>query len=138
MRRVTLKHTWKHRISSNDILTQLKLLPIESYYNSRLLRWIGHISRMYMNCMPRKMLTAWVAKPRRSGGQTLNWGRTVKKALIAHDIPIDFLTWREIASDRKVWRQITKPKNIIDCKHIPRKRKPLTLMSLGLRKKPKP
>ena len=140
MRRVTLKHTWKHHISTTDILTQLDLLPIEYYYHSRLLRWLGHVSRMPMNRMPRKMITAWVAKPRRSGGQLFNWGRTVKKALNANNIPTDFSTWCELASDRMEWRNLTQHKkqtksNLTECKSTSRKRKPLTLMSLGLKKK---
>ena len=54
--------------------------------------------------LPRKLLTGWVAHPRRCGGQELNWGRSLKKALKSKNFPDDFYSWSEIAQDRTTWR----------------------------------
>ena len=81
--------------------------PIEHYFNSRLLRWAGHVARMETHCLPRKLLTSWVEHPRKRGGQVLNWGRSLKKALSTKNLPTDFFSWSEIAQDRVAWRKTT-------------------------------
>jgi hypothetical protein len=36
----------------------------------------------------------------------MNWGRTLKKALLSNDLPTEFVEWREMAADRNQWRAI--------------------------------
>jgi hypothetical protein len=36
----------------------------------------------------------------------MNWGRTLKKALLSNDLPIEFVKWHEMAADRNQWRAI--------------------------------
>ena len=43
MCRVNSRHTWKHHISSEDLLKRTGLKPIENYVTQRQLRWAGHI-----------------------------------------------------------------------------------------------
>ena len=69
MCRITIRHTIKHRIKTTDLLDQLHIHPIKSYYERRLLRWAGHVARMSTCRLPRKLLTAWVPHPRHNGGQ---------------------------------------------------------------------
>ena len=52
--------------------------------------------------LPRRMLSAWVATTRPSGGQLMNYGRTVYKAMAKMNI--DAETWPTLADDRSAWR----------------------------------
>ena len=54
-------------IVTNSLFAKLEIDPLDTYYNRRLLRWPGHVSRMPMSRVPRKLLTSWVAKPRPVG-----------------------------------------------------------------------
>ena len=67
MCRVTMQHTRKHRISTASLLKRLEIKHLDYYYNTRLLRWAGHIARMPMYRLPRKFLTSWVDHPRPIG-----------------------------------------------------------------------
>ena len=66
MSRVTRKHTWEHRISSIQLMQELGLDAIDFYVARRQLRWLGHVSRMDWERLPRRMLSVWVphARPR--------------------------------------------------------------------------
>ena len=46
----------------------------------------GEVLRMPMDRLPRKLLTAWLPH-KRAVGATLNWGRTLKKALEFNNLP---------------------------------------------------
>ena len=72
----------------------------------RLLRWAGHLARVDMSRLPRKLLTGWVAHPRPNGCPLMNWGRTLKKALKSRDIATVFTTWTKLAQNRSSWRQL--------------------------------
>jgi hypothetical protein len=52
------------------------------------------------------MLTCCVDNPRPLGCPQMKWGRTLKKALQSHDLPTEFVKWREIAADRNQWRVV--------------------------------
>ena len=67
MCRITIAHTIRHRITTKSLFEMLEIDPLDTYYNRRLLRWAGHVSRMPMSRVPRKLLTNWVAKPRTVG-----------------------------------------------------------------------
>jgi hypothetical protein len=57
---ITMAHTIKHRIhriTSKSLFERLGVGSFDSYYNRRLLRWAGHVERMPMDRMPRKLLT---------------------------------------------------------------------------------
>ena len=101
MCRVNRRHTWKHHISSEDLLKRTGLKPIENYVTQRQLRWAGHISRMSMERLPRKMMSSWVRNKRPRGCPRFTYGRGLYKALkIAK---IDKKNWYELASDRTLW-----------------------------------
>ena len=95
----------KHRINSKSLFERLGVGSFDSYYNRRLLRWAGHVARMPLDRMPRKLLTSWVEHARPVGCPQMTWGRALKKALKSHDLPTDFSEWSELAADRRVWQQ---------------------------------
>ena len=105
MCRVTRKHTWKHRISTDKLLARVGLRTIESYINRRQLQWAGHVLRMPFERLPRKMLTCWVASPRPRGCPQFTYGRGLYKALRRADI--DKNSWTALAMDRDKWRGMT-------------------------------
>ena len=78
-----------------------------SSYQNRVLRWAGYVARMPMSRAPRQLLAGWVAHPRPIGCPEMNFGRTLKKALIRNDLPTDIETWSTIARDRQRWRLLT-------------------------------
>jgi hypothetical protein len=105
MCRITMRHTIKRRITTTSLLSQLEIKPIDHYYHSRLLRWAGHVSRMDMSRMPRKLLTGWVAHPRSIGRPLMNWGHTLEKALKSKRLPLKYKEWSKISDDRLAWRR---------------------------------
>ena len=112
MSRITMHHTIKHHIKTTDLLQQLHLQPLHIYYETRLLRWAGHVSRMAMDRLPRKLLTGWVPHPRHNGGQMKTWGETLKDTLHSHHINTKFTTWKVLAENRPLWKSKTDFKRL--------------------------
>jgi hypothetical protein len=107
MCRVTMRHTIRHRITTDSLLKRLSIQPVDYYYNSRLKRWVGHVARMTMDRLPRKLLTGWVRHKRPKGGPKMTYGRTVTKALKSFGIDPSFQVWQALAQDRDHWRSLT-------------------------------
>ena len=87
MCRVNLSHTRRRRITMHTLLSEVGVRQLRWYYETRLqltrlLRWVGHVVRMPIDRLPRKMLTAWVPSKRVLGCPRMTYGRTVKKALM--------------------------------------------------------
>lgn len=113
MSRITMAHTIRHHITSKSLFVQLGMESLDTYYNRRILRWAGHVSRMPMSRAPRRLLTGWVAHPRPVGCPNMTWGRTLKKALTSAGLPTEFTKWRDLAAYREQWRTIcgSKPRS---------------------------
>jgi hypothetical protein len=108
MCRVTMRHVIRHHISDSDLRDRVGLEPLDHYYNTRLLRWAGHVARMPMTRTPRKLLTGWVKHKRPRGAPSMTFGRTLNKALKAAKIPsTQTATWMRLAQDRNEWRKLT-------------------------------
>ncbi len=90
MFRFKMAHTMKHRATSTSFLERLGVGSFDSYYKCRLLRWAGHVARMPMSQMPRKLLTGWVKHARPVGSPQMTWGRTLNKTLKSYALPTDF------------------------------------------------
>jgi hypothetical protein len=104
MCRITMRHTIRCHVRSRDLFARLGIQTLDRYYHHRTLRWAGHVARMPMSRLPRKMLTGFVAHPRPTGCPTMTWGRSLKKALKSNDLPTEFGEWTAIAKDRLQWR----------------------------------
>ena len=54
---------------------------MNNYIAPRQLRcWLGHVSRMPFDRIPRRMLSSWLPSPRCRGAAKMTYGRTMKKA----------------------------------------------------------
>ena len=87
--------TIKYKLKPADLFKRLK---------TRLLRWEGHVARMPMHWLPRKLLTGWVQHKRPVGRQQMNFGRTLNKALTNDKISNSLETWDTLAQNRENWR----------------------------------
>jgi hypothetical protein len=105
--RITMARAINHRITFKSLLERLDVGSFNSYYNynRRLLRWAGHVARMPMDRMPRKLLTGWVEHSRPVGCPKMTWGRTLNKTLKSYDLPTNCILWSTLAADRRVWQQ---------------------------------
>ena len=86
MCRVTRAHTWKHHISSVELMQRLGLDAADFYVARRQLGWAGHVARMDYIRLPQRMLSSWVPHKRPRGAPSLTYGRTLAKALDVFDI----------------------------------------------------
>jgi hypothetical protein len=62
-----------HHIQELVRAERLGVGSFDSYYNRRLLRWAGHVARMPMDRMPRKLLTGWVEHARPVRYPQMTW-----------------------------------------------------------------
>ena len=60
---------------------RLGLDTINYYVARRQLRWLGHVSRMNFERLPRRMLSSWVPHKRPAGVPRFTLGRTMAKAM---------------------------------------------------------
>ena len=52
-----------------QLMQELGLDAIDFYVARRQLRWLGHVSRMDWERLPRRMLSAWVCRTRGRGAR---------------------------------------------------------------------
>ena len=103
MCRVTRKHVWEHHITTGELCARLGLDFIDYYIDRRRLGWLGHVSRMDFDRLPRRMLSSWVPHGRPIGCPNMTFGRSIRTAL--DKFHIDRSRWPELAADRSAWRQ---------------------------------
>ena len=106
--RVTVRQVYRHRISNEQLQKRLGIKDFDYYYDSRMLRWAGHVARMKKNRLPRQLLTAWVRHKRPVGAPQMTYGKTLKKVLATQGLPTTFAGkrgWAAIAQNRVKWKQ---------------------------------
>ena len=101
---VSMSDVFEKRITTETLLDRLKSKSLDSYVVIRQLRWAGHVARMGMDRLPRKMLSSWVTNKRPVGSPEITYGRALFKALKKANV--DTKHWFEIAMDRVEWRNI--------------------------------
>jgi ABC-type sulfate transport system substrate-binding protein len=78
-------------MSSADLQKRIGLHIIDYYIFSRQLCWIGHVSMMNFNWLPRRMLSCWVPNKRSAGRPRFTYGEAVNKALKSFEFDKDKL-----------------------------------------------
>jgi len=82
---------------------------VKTGFQRRQLRWLGHVSRMPFDRLPRRMLSSWFPAPRCIGATKMTYGRTMKKAMATFDInPQNWYEAYELAADREKWHAMIK------------------------------
>lgn len=104
MYRVTLRDCYKNHISPDQLLNRLNLRPIDTYVTKRQLRWAGHVARMDLHRLPRRMLSSWMPSKRPVGAPEFTYGRGLYKSL--KKAGVDVNVWHEVALDRFTWRNM--------------------------------
>jgi hypothetical protein len=72
---INMWHTQEYHISNVHVLERTEIRSTEAYAYRRQLRWLGHVSRMPWDQLPRKCLSSWVYSPRPVGGRCTGGGR---------------------------------------------------------------
>jgi hypothetical protein len=101
---VTRTQAWDEHISTQALGQRLGIQPVDMYVARRQARWLGHVSRMPFERLPRRMLSAWVPHRRPAGAPSMTYGRSVSKAL--DKFGLDVARWPELAADRSAWRSM--------------------------------
>ena len=94
---------WKNRISTCQLLNDLKMKPIEAYIDQRQMRWAGHVSRMPWNRLPRKILTAWCNSKNPRGAPQMTYGWNLKKVFKRRSV--DHKTWMVRSKNAVFWSE---------------------------------
>ena len=83
MLRINRHQQRKRKINMKQLFAELGncVRPLRWHYETRHLRWVGHIARMKHDRLPLMLLTSWVPHSRPIGCPRMTFGRTVKKAL---------------------------------------------------------
>ena len=83
MLRITRHTQWKRRLTMKKLFADLgnRVRPLRWHYETRLLRWAGHIARMKHDRLPLMLMTSWCPNSRPVGCPRMTFGRTLKKAL---------------------------------------------------------
>ena len=101
------KIKWWHRISNNDVLKRAKSTTIETMLRGNRLRWLGHVSRMKDNRIPKQFLFCDLASGTRDRSRR---GKLWKDCAIAKDnlksFNIDYNSWYSESQGRARWRKI--------------------------------
>ena len=83
MLRINWHQQWKRKIKMKQLFAELGncVRPLRWHYETRHLRWVGHIAHMKHDRLPLMLLTSWVPHSRPIGCPRMTFGRTVKKAM---------------------------------------------------------
>ena len=110
MYRVAMCQAMVHRITSGGLQQRIGVFNLQHYVASRTLLWAGHVARMPKSRLPKRPMLSWVQEPRLSGGQEMNFGRSLSGHLQHFVLPLAFTDWATIAQGRAQWHRLaTKP-----------------------------
>ena len=102
LRRI-LNIKWQDRRTNSSVLEEANVTSIESIIIKNQLRWAGHIVRMPMSRLPKKILYGELSNGKRNqGGQRKRFKDNLKRNL--KQCAINTEDWEEQASNRPGWR----------------------------------
>ena len=109
-------------VSYASIRESCGLIPIESLLRTRRLRWLGHLSRMESQRLPRQTLFSSLGAGRPQGRPFTSWRQHILNDLLYHGIQTD---WMSLAANRSGWRRISYSLEPHRQRRSSRKRKPV-------------
>ena len=74
---VSLRQTRHRRITTKSLAQIVGVPSVLTLYARKALAWLGHLARMHNSRLCKRMAFAWMERPRKQGGQLLNWGHTM-------------------------------------------------------------
>ena len=104
--RLTTHTTWKHHITTEELLRKIGLNNLALYLDWKLLSYAGHVQRMDDKRLPRVITNSTNMGKCRSGGQHKKHSTQILSALRRCDIEND--KWKELAQDRLFWNNRIK------------------------------
>jgi hypothetical protein len=97
-------HVQTYRIKADELHRRTGVKSLEVYAYRRQLRWIGHVSRMSWDRLPRKFMSAWCGVPRPASAPNFRWGDGAERAIAA--VGLGVREWHKAAADREVWHEV--------------------------------
>ena len=128
---------WEDRISNVEVLETANISSVFTILCGRRLRWLGHVTRMEDNRIPKQMLYGQMAMGKRTRGRPkLRFKDKCKNDLAKYNINTE--TWEKLAKDRSAWRSALRTGSkhsertlISDMKNRRQRRKENTTKSCG-------
>ena len=106
MCRVTMHQVEMYHITSEDLQKRIGIWDLDYYIGHRTLQWVGHVTRMHKNSLPRRLLTAWIRESRPAFGQEMTYGRSLERWLKLFGLPLCYTEWATLAQDRAEWTRL--------------------------------
>ena len=103
---VSMYRVKDEKITTEDILERADIRCITIYMTRRRLRWIGHVSRMDWERVPRKLLSSWVYHKRPRGRPHMRWAESIRKDL--ETAGLTMATWSDLAKNKTKWKSRTR------------------------------
>ena len=98
---------WQDRIPDTEVLKRAGMQSVHTLLKLAQLRWTGHVTRMHVERLPKKIIYGKLEVGKRShGGQKKRYKDTLKASLKDFNIPTE--SWEQIAQDRTKWRGLIR------------------------------
>ena len=105
--RILLSITWHDMIPDTEVLESAGLQSIHALLKKAQLRWAGHVVRISVERLPKRLLYGEQSEGRRStGGQIKRYKNFIKSSQKAFQINNDF--WENLTAERGTWRSLIR------------------------------
>ena len=89
MLRTILNIRWSDRVRNEDIRRRTQQVPVSLKIKRARLKWLGHMERMQVNRIPRKVSKARMIGRRPRGRPRTRWDQVVERDLETAGVPMD-------------------------------------------------